>query len=346
MSLVLITGGCGFVGSHTCCVLLENGFNIIILDSLLNSSKLVLEKIKKLNQKNKTQIKFIKGDVRNEFLLENIFQYSINKGEKIDSVIHFAGLKSARESVTESINYWNVNLSSAIILLKVMEKYACFNFVFSSSASIYGVSQEETIKESSNINPISPYANTKAAIEILLKDVSISDKRWRIICLRYFNPIGAHPSGLIGECSKFEPTNVFPIIMKVASGMQNKLKIFGNDWETKDGTAIRDYVHVLDVAEAHYLALKRLISQNEQIIAFNIGTGKGASVLELVNTFEKVNKCKVPMLIVPRRHGDVKSLIANNDFSRKELNWNHRRNLEQMCEDGWKYYCKNNDFKI
>ena len=343
MATILVTGGIGFIGSHTCISLLNKGYDILILDSLINSYFSFLEKIKSINKRNKTKINFVRGDLRDISIIEKTFSDSKYKGEEIESVIHFAGLKAVAQSVLLPLEYWEVNVGGTINLLKVMEKNNCYNLVFSSSASIYGSTKLNQVSEKAKINPINPYANTKAVIEKLLLDVFNKNReKWKIMGLRYFNPIGAHPSGLIGESSKGEPNNLFPILLKVASGFEKKLKIFGRDWNTIDGSGVRDYIHVMDVADAHCKALDFLLSNSPQISFLNIGTGIGTSVIQLKDIFEKVNSCNIPFSFEKRRTGDVDCIIADNKLSIEILKWKPQRDIEDMCRDGWRYFCLNN----
>ena len=341
MATILVTGGNGFIGSHTCVSLLNTGHDVVIIDSLVNSYLSVIDKIRLLNKNKNTKIHFVKGDLKDVSIIEKVFEDFKNKGNKIESVIHFAGLKSAGESVYYPLEYWDVNVGATINLLKTMEKNNCFKLVFSSSASIYGLTKLKKVSEDSSINPINPYANTKSVIEKFLTDIFNKNKeKWKIVSLRYFNPIGAHPSGLIGESSKGMPNNLFPIILKVAYGLEKELKIYGNDWDTIDGSGVRDYIHVMDVAEGHCKALNYLSYNPSQISFFNIGTGKGTSVIQLKNIFEKVNSCKVPFCYEKRRIGDIGCIVADNKLSIKKLNWSPQRNVEDMCKDGWRYFCR------
>ena len=346
MNSTLITGGTGFIGSHTCVKLLESGRKIIILDSLANSSKLIIERLVKicnLSSKNLSKrVTFIQGDIRSFELLDKIFFSEQKNNTPIDSVVHLAGLKSIEESIRLPIDYWDVNVNGSINLLKIMKKYECFQIVFSSSASIYGVSDDNSLKENAKINPTNTYAKTKVAVEEFLYDVFKSaPNKWKIACLRYFNPIGAHQSGLIGENPLGIKTNIFPHLIKVASGKEKNLKIFGDDWPTHDGTGIRDYIHIMDVAEGHCAALSHLNFNSPQIFFLNLGRGVGTSVLELINVFEEVNGCKIPYIFSKRRSGDVASLIADNKYALEKINWKPKRNLYDMCKDGWKWQ-KNN----
>ena len=345
MPTILVTGGCGFIGSHTSLVLLQKGYDICIIDSNINSDFKVVKNIEKLldhSRKNGT-IKMIKGDVRNEIILEKIFSYYEEINKRICAVIHFAGLKSIEKSNKSPLQYWDVNVNGTLQLIKVMEKNSCFTIVFSSSATVYGVSNKSPIKEDGLIKPINTYGKTKAVIEQILRDLqNNSSRKWKILNLRYFNPIGAHPSGKIGEYDKGSTKNIFPIINKVASKELKILRVFGNNWKTKDGTGIRDYIHVMDLAEGHVAALEYLFSTNyDNLQNINLGTGKGTTVLEIVEIFEKVNKVDIPYLFDERRVGDVAEYIADNSLSKKILNWEPKRSLVEMCKDGWKWKLNN-----
>ena len=340
---ILVTGGAGFIGSHTCLVLLEKGHEVIVIDSFINSNKKSLERVINLVKlKNKDiNLQIINADIRNKGILEKLFVDSLNSDKPINAVIHFAGLKSVKESVRKPLHYWNSNVHGSINLLSIMNKYNCRTIVFSSSATIYGVNDNK-LKETSEINPINPYGKTKAAVERLLSDIFISNpNQWRIANLRYFNPIGAHHSGLIGESPKGIPNNIFPYITQVAAGNFEILNIFGNDWPTQDGTGVRDYIHVMDLAEGHKKSLEFLIENSPQFINLNIGTGKGTSVLELINTFEFVNKVNIPYKFSSRRDGDVSTLIADNSLAISCLDWKPKRSLIDMCSDGWQWQLLN-----
>ena len=343
---VLVTGGSGFIGSHTCLALIEKGYEILVIDSYVNSSedsiRRVIDITKSNNKIKKVNIEIINADIRDELILDKLFDDSISLNKPIQAVIHFAGLKSVNESVSNPLLYWDSNVNGAIKLLSVMNKYKCRTLVFSSSATIYGLSNTGPILENSDINPINPYGRTKAAIEELLSDVYYSDPdKWRIANLRYFNPIGAHFSGMIGESPMGIPNNIFPFITQVAAGIRDKLNIFGNDWPTLDGTGVRDYIHVMDLAEGHIMALEYLLKNQNKIISLNLGTGKGTSVLELVNTFKRVNNINVPIEFSGRRDGDCCSVIADNSLADSCLEWTPKRSLEQMCIDGWKWQSLN-----
>ena len=341
MHRILVTGGCGFIGSHTCLALLEKNYEVWVIDSLVNSSRLVLERIKKLSNKS-NNLKFFKGDVRDVNFIRKVFQKAINNDLPISGVIHFAGLKSVSESIDEPIKYWDVNVNGTINLIRVMEESNCRSIVFSSSATVYEVKDNTPIKESFDIESINPYGTTKIAIEKLLKDLYLSSRdEWRISSLRYFNPIGAHESGLIGEDPLGIPNNIFPLILQVGMKRINKLQIFGNDWDTEDGTGVRDYIHVLDLADGHILAIEYLFNSEPQIINLNLGTGTGTSVLELINTFERVNNVSIPYEFTDRRRGDYSTVVADNSKILKVLNWKPKRDLLEMCVDGWRWQKSN-----
>ena len=341
MVRVLVTGGAGFIGSHTCACLIEHGYEICVLDSLSHSDIRCLSRIKQIfSEKNiniKDKLNFFKGDLRNKEFVDSVFKKSKNESKPINGVIHFAGLKSVAESVLNPMNYWENNLIGSYNLIKSMSENNCRTIVFSSSATVYGNTTDALIKESSKIQPINPYGSTKFAVENLLNDVFGAKKnKWRVAILRYFNPIGAHPSGLIGENPINKPNNIFPLIVNSAYE-QNNLKVFGNDWPTDDGTCIRDYIHIMDLADGHIKALDHLIKNDSQLINLNIGTGQGYSVLDLIKTFEIINNVKVPFIFSDRRKGDVCKLVANNLRAKKILNWYPIRSIEDMCRDGWRW---------
>ena len=346
MSSILVTGGTGFIGSHTCLLLLERGYKVYLVDSNINSSISVIDNIKliisKRDSKKINNLNFIKTDLMNSTSINNIFQIAKDKKEPIESVIHFAGLKSVGESNKYPLMYWENNVSGTINLLKIMSQNDCTNLIFSSSATIYSSKSKAPITEETEIDPINTYGNTKATVEKILSDLHKSDPtKWRIANLRYFNPIGAHPSGLLGENPQGKPNNIFPLINLVATKELEKLTVYGNDWNTPDGTCIRDYIHVMDLAEGHISALNHLNSKSPRILNLNLGTGKGTSVLELINIFEKINNVDIPYSVGSRRIGDNENVVANNSLACDLLNWKPSRSLEEMCRDGWKWKCKN-----
>lgn len=332
MSKILITGGAGYIGSHTAVELLKNGEELVIVDNFSNSSPEVLEKIKKITGKD---FKFYELDLLDEEKLDNVF-----KDNKIEAVIHFAGLKAVGESVEKPIEYYHNNITGTLILLKTMKKYNCKKIVFSSSATVYGNPQKLPIAEDSPLSTTNPYGSTKLMIEQILQDVAVADKDFCIAILRYFNPIGAHESGLIGEVPNGIPNNIMPYIMKVAKGEYKELTIFGDDYPTKDGTGVRDYIHVVDLSKGHLKALDK-IRKEAGVKIYNLGTGNGYSVLELVKNFEKVNNVKVNYKIGPRRPGDIPACYANPRKAEKELGWKAEKGIEEMLKDSWNFVNKN-----
>lgn len=345
---VLVTGGAGFIGSHTCLYLLKQDYKVIVIDSLVNSSSESLERIKfilrKKEQKKVVNLQFYKGSLNNKEFINGVFLKAFKEGNKIDAVIHFAGFKAVKESIQNPILYWQNNVSGTINLVSVMNKYFCNKIVFSSSATIYKSNNFDLINENCEKEPINPYGNTKRVNEIFLSDVFKSQsKKWGVINLRYFNPIGAHSSGLIGESPKGIPNNIFPIIMKTATSNNQYLEVFGNDWPTKDGTCIRDYIHVTDLAQGHIQALKLLNKTESAEISINLGTGLGTTVLELIKIFEDTNKIKINYIFSNRREGDSPIVIADNAFAKKILNWVPQKTITDMCKDGWNWKLKNPD---
>ena len=342
---ILVTGGAGFIGSHTFLLLIERGYEVVIIDSYVNSNekslKRVIDIFKSKKKTNNLNFEIIKADIRDEKKLEKLFLESQISGNPFQAVIHFAGLKSVKDSVYNPLLYWDINVYGSIQLLKVMDKYNCRTIVFSSSATIYNISTEAHT-ENTFIKPINAYGNTKATVEQILNDIYQSNScKWRIANLRYFNPIGAHPSGKLGESPMCVPDNIFPFITQVAAGKIEKLTIFGNDWPTLDGTCVRDYIHIMDLAEAHISTLEYLTSKENQILNLNIGTGIGTSVLELVNTFERVNNINIPIEFSSRRVGDCAIILADNSLALSLLDWSPKRSLEEMCKSGWKWQSLN-----
>ena len=346
MKSILVTGGTGFIGSHTCLLLLKNGYEIFVIDSLINSSSQSLEKVllilKETDINAYKKIHLVIGDIRNNNDIEKVFQLSQNLNKKIDAVIHFAGLKSVSDSILKPISYWENNVIGTINILKIMEKYNCKTFIFSSSATIYKSNSNKLLNEDDYYEPVNPYGYTKLTIERILQNIFKSNPlEWKIACLRYFNPVGAHESGLIGEDPSGKANNLYPQITKVAIGKIDKIKIFGSDWPTHDGTGIRDYIHVMDLAEGHLSALSYLLRKKSQILTLNLGTAKGTSVLELIESFKKVNKVEIPYSFEERRPGDNAFVVADNSLAKKILKFEPKRNIEDICRDGWNWQLKN-----
>lgn len=332
---ILITGGARYIGSHTAIELLNNNREIIIVDNFSNSKKDVLDKIKQITNKD---FKFYEIDYKDEKKLDEIF----NENE-IEAVMNFAGFKAVGESVQKPLEYYENNLSGAITLLKVMNKHNVKKFIFSSSATVYGNPEKVPITEESKTGgTTNPYGTTKLFIEQILKDLYNSDNSWDIAILRYFNPVGSHESGLIGEEPNGIPNNLMPYIVRVAKGELEELSIFGNDYDTKDGTGVRDYIHVVDLAKGHIKALEKLEKENQGLYIYNLGTGKGYSVLDMVKAFEKATGQKVKYKIADRRPGDIAECYSDPSKAQKELNWEATKTLEDMCRDSWKYIQNNN----
>ena len=334
MKKILVTGGAGYIGSHTCVELLNAGKEIVVIDNFSNSNEKALDSIKKITGKD---FKFYNIDYLDRASLENVFSEN-----DIDAVLNFAGYKAVGESVKEPLKYYINNISGALVLLDTMKKFNVKKFVFSSSATVYGNPEIIPITEECKVGgTTNPYGTTKLFIEQILKDLYNSDNTWDIAILRYFNPIGAHESGLLGENPKGIPNNLMPYISKVAAGNLKELSVFGNDYNTPDGTGVRDYIHVVDLAKGHLLALNKLDKEQKGIYIYNLGTGKGYSVLDLVNTFERVNNIKVPYVIAPRRPGDIASCYSDPTKALKELGWSAEKNLDDMCKDSWNFQVKN-----
>lgn len=333
MESILVTGGAGYIGSHTVLSLLNNGFSPVVLDNLSNSSDESLKRIEALTGKN---IIFKKGDICDTDLLNSIFQ-----NHKINCILHFAAFKAVGESVEKPLDYYKNNVSGLIELLNVSQKHKINKFIFSSSCTVYGEPQKVPLDESHETgNTSSPYGNTKFLCEQIIQNLSSSKNNFKHCILRYFNPIGADKSGEIGEDPLGIPDNLLPYICKVAVGSLDSLKIFGNDYPTKDGTAIRDYIHVSDLAEAHVCALKFLNKQNENLVC-NLGTGNGYSVLDIVNTFQQANSLKIPFSFAPKRKGDVVEAWSNPSLAKEKLKWHAKLSLKQMLEDSWNWQKKN-----
>ena len=328
---ILVTGGTGFIGSHTCVELLNEGYDIVVIDNLSNSKIEVVDKIKEITNKD---FKFYEGDCCDKDVLTKIF-----KENNIDAVIHFAGYKAVGESVKLPLKYYRNNLDSTITLLEVMSEYSIKKIAFSSSATVYGKPETLPIKEDFPLSTTNPYGTTKLMIEDILRDLYVSDNEWSIAILRYFNPIGAHKSGLIGENPNDIPNNLMPYIVKVATHELECLSVFGNDYDTKDGTGVRDYIHVVDLAKGHIKALEKVL-KDKGVDAYNLGTGNGYSVLEIVNTFMDVNKIDVNYKITDRRPGDIDACYADPTYAKEKLNWEANLGIEEMCEDAYNFVKK------
>lgn len=333
MAKILVTGGAGYIGSHTCVELLNAGHEVIVLDNLCNSSAESLNRVQQLSQKS---LIFVEGDIRDSQLLDQVFQQN-----SIDAVIHFAGLKAVGESQQIPLAYFDNNIAGSISLVQAMQRAQVFKLVFSSSATVYGENNPSPLNEEMPTGmPTNNYGYTKLIVEQLLEKLAVADERWSIALLRYFNPVGAHKSGQIGEDPQGIPNNLMPYVTQVAVGRREKLSIFGHDYDTVDGTGVRDYIHVVDLANAHLCALKnRLISQGCR--AWNIGTGNGISVLQVKNTFEQVNGVAVAFEFVPRREGDVATCFADNTRAVQELGWVAKYGLEDMLADSWNWQKQN-----
>ena len=333
MAQILVTGGAGYIGSHTCIELLNIGHDVVVLDNLSNSSVESLTRVQELAQKN---LNFVEGDIRNSETLDQVF-----KKFKIDAVIHFAGLKAVGESQQIPLTYFDNNIAGSISLVQAMERAQVFNLVFSSSATVYDEANISPLNEDMPTGmPTNNYGYTKLIVEQLLQKLAIADARWSIALLRYFNPVGAHKSGRIGEDPQGIPNNLMPFVTQVAVGRREKLSIFGDDYDTVDGTGVRDYIHVVDLANAHLCALNNRL-ENKGCRAWNIGTGNGSSVLQVKNTFEKVNGVEVAYEISPRRSGDVATSFANNARAIAELDWTPQYGLEDMLADSWNWQKQN-----
>ncbi len=330
--MILLTGGLGYIGSHTAVELLDSGYNVVIIDNLSNSKPEIKNKIEKITNK---QVIFYEGDVRDEKLLSQIFA-----NHKIDSVIHFAGYKAVGESTQKPIEYYDNNINSTLVLLQVMRKFNVKNIVFSSSATVYGRAKSMPIYEDFELSASNPYGRTKLFIEEILRDYYNADNTLNIALLRYFNPVGAHPSGLIGEDPNGIPNNLMPYITRVATGKLEKLSIFGNDYPTKDGTGVRDFIHVCDLANGHVKAVEKL-STNCGLVTYNLGTGTGYSVLDIVNSFINTCKVDVPYTFAPRRPGDIDTCYASPEKAERELGFKATRTLDDMCLSSYNFE-KNN----
>ncbi|SFV89946.1 UDP-glucose 4-epimerase [hydrothermal vent metagenome] len=331
---ILVTGGAGYIGSHTCVLLLEAGYDVVVFDNFSNASKESISRVEALTGK---KIILVKGDIRDKAALESVFS-----NHTIDAVIHFAGLKAVGESVQKPLYYYENNVCGTVVLCEVMAAHSCKSIVFSSSATVYGDLHTTPIKEDFPLSATNPYGRSKLMIEEILRDLYVSDSQWKIVLLRYFNPVGAHESGEIGEDPNGIPNNLMPFIAQTAVGKREKLSVFGNDYDTHDGTGVRDYIHVVDLAEGHLKALEKIEGING-VEAVNLGTGKGYSVLDMVKAFEEVSRVKVPYEIAPRRSGDVAKCYADPSYAKEVLGWEAKRGIEEMCEDTWRWQRKNPD---
>lgn len=331
---VLVTGGAGYIGSHTCVQLLEAGYDIVVIDNLSNSKMEAVRRVKELTGKD---FAFIKGDIRDSALLDVIF-----RKYDIESIVHFAGLKAVGESVSVPLRYYHNNVTGSIMLFESMQRNGVKNIVFSSSATVYGMAEKMPLREDSPLGAVNPYGRTKLMIEDILRDIYVSDNSWNIILLRYFNPVGAHPGGRIGEDPNGIPNNLMPYISQVAVGKLKELSVFGNDYPTPDGTCIRDYIHVIDLADGHVKALEKL-REDPGVVVYNLGTGKGSSVMEMIAAFAEATGIKIPYRITGRRPGDAPVSYADPSKAEKELGWKAKRDIIDMCRDLWTWQSQNPD---
>jgi len=329
---ILVTGGAGFIGSHTCVELLENGYEVVIVDNFINSKPEALNRIKQITGKD---FKFYEADLLDKAAVETIFIEN-----KIDAVIHFAGLKAVGESVAQPIRYYHNNITGTLILCQVMQEAGVKKIVFSSSATVYGSPKTVPIREDFPLHTTNPYGSTKLMIENILQDIFVADNEWSIALLRYFNPIGAHKSGLIGEDPNGIPNNLMPYIAQVAAGKLEVLSVFGDDYDTKDGTGVRDYIHVVDLAQGHIKAVEKVLG-GSGVDAYNLGTGIGYSVLDMVHAFETANNVKVNYKIAPRRPGDIAVCFADPKKAKELLGWQAQFGIEDMCRDSWNFVKQN-----
>lgn len=341
---ILVTGGAGFIGSHTCLTLLEAGHRLVVLDNFINSNPNCMDRVAELagleTVDHRDRLVVVSGDVRSQADLERCF---VHEGP-IKGVIHFAGLKAVGESVAKPLLYWDVNVNGTLQLLQAMQRHGCRSIVFSSSCTVYGNPMQVPIRETTPVDPINPYGFTKAGVERILQQLSTSEPDcWRVGILRYFNPVGAHPSGNLGEDPCGFPNNLFPFLLQVAIGRRPELSIFGSDWPTPDGTCIRDYIHVMDLAEGHRAALDALQSAKPQVITLNLGTGQGYSVLEVLHTLETVVGIDIPHRFVERRSGDAAITVSDPSLAAERIYWKAQRDLSCMCRDAWEWQRRHPD---
>ncbi|GBL04194.1 UDP-glucose 4-epimerase GalE [Glaciecola sp. KUL10] len=335
MKSILVTGGCGYIGSHTILQLLEANFDVVVIDNLTNSSLESLQRVEAITGKTVT---FYQGDIRDQAFLDKVFT-----DHEIDGVIHFAGLKAVGESVEKPLMYYENNVFGSVNLCNVMKKHSVKNIVFSSSATVYGDPIELPLHEQLPTGvPTNPYGQSKLMVELILKDLYKSDSSWNIALLRYFNPVGAHISGLIGEDPNGIPNNLMPFITQVATGKREHLSVFGDDYDTPDGTGVRDYIHVDDLAKGHLQALEKL-SCDAGLLTVNLGTGQGYSVIDMIKAFERASGQKIPYKVVDRRSGDVASCFADPQYASEVLNWSAKKGLDEMCQDSWRWQSMNPD---
>jgi len=329
---ILVTGGAGYIGSHTCVLLIEAGHEVIIFDNFSNASKESIRRVEKIVQK---EVEYVEGDIRSQEDLAKVFD-----AHSIDAVIHFAGFKAVGESVEKPLAYYDNNVNGTLVLCDVMRKYGCKSIVFSSSATVYGDPHTTPIKEDFPLSATNPYGRSKLFIEEILRDLYISDNEWKVVLLRYFNPVGAHASGTIGEDPSGIPNNLMPFIAQTAVGKREKLSVFGDDYDTHDGTGVRDYIHVVDLAKGHLNAIEKL-QDFDEVMTINLGTGQGYSVLDVVKAFEKASGKSVPYSIEPRRAGDIAICFADPLYAQEILGWKAEKSLAQMCEDSWRWQSQN-----
>jgi len=326
--MILVTGGAGYIGSHTVILLIEAGYEVVIFDNFCNSSRESIQRVEKIVEK---KIPTIEGDIRNKKDLHSVFEKY-----KIDAVVHFAGLKAVGESVEQPLRYYDNNVYGTVALCEVMQKHDCRSIIFSSSATVYGDPATTPITEDFPTSATNPYGRSKLFIEEILRDLHISDPSWKIVLLRYFNPVGAHPSGMIGEDPNGIPNNLMPFITQTAVGKLSCLSVFGDDYDTPDGTGVRDYIHVMDLADGHVKALERLENFDE-VMTINLGTGTGYSVLDMVKAFEKASGKEVPYCIAPRRAGDIAQCYADPSYAKEVLEWEAAKGVDEMCQDSWRW---------
>lgn len=331
---ILVTGGAGYIGSHTCVELLNDGYEVVVVDNFVNSCYEAIKRVEEITSKS---IKFYEADIGDHAAMDNIFSE-----EQIESVIHFAGLKAVGESVKKPLEYYMNNITGTLVLCDVMRKHNVKSIVFSSSATVYGDPHTVPIKEDFPLSVTNPYGRTKLMLEDIFRDLHVADNAWNIVLLRYFNPVGAHKSGRIGENPKGIPNNLTPYITQVAVGKLAKLSVFGDDYNTPDGSGVRDYIHVVDLAIGHIRAIEKL-KENKAVLTYNLGTGRGYSVFEVVNAFEKATGKPIPYEVKPRRAGDISACYADPAKAKAELEWEATRGIEEMCEDSWRWQSNNPD---